>query len=358
MLCAAGLAAGPAYAQDGAAYPRLDAEIGIEIQDDYVADSDDSDAELNDLYTTTEPYFSFKATRQLSLEAGFVLEPVQDPDPGDDRVFEDHGLYAEELYVNYAGDGFDVYAGKFNPSFGTAWDIAPGIYGSDLAEDYEITERIGAGGALVFGEGGLGGEGFGTHRLAANTFFADTTFLSESAITDRGELDEADGGVSNTEDFSSFSVTLDGEGFSAAPIGYHLGVQHQEAGVGDSDHQTGFVAGLNGSFALGEDTAVEPLIEVAAFDGFDGGDEDRTYLTAGATVLHGPWNTAVSYTGRFTDAGGGNDTDDGQIQFSAGYAFANGLTADIGYKYVEEGEVDSHVIGVLLTYSLDFSISG
>lgn len=359
FLGAASLVAGPAAAQSDATYPRVDGEVLIELQDDYTADSDDPDAEINDLFTTTEPYLSFKATRRLSLEAGFVLEPVRDPEPGEDRVFDDHGLYAEQLFLNYAGGGFDLYGGKFNPSFGTAWDIAPGIYGTDLAEDYEITERIGAGGALVFGEGGLGGDGFGTHRLAANTFFADTTFMSQSVFADRGELDEADGGISNTEDFSSFSVTLDGEGFSAAPIGYHLGVQHQEGGVGDSDDRSGIVAGLNGSFAIGEDTAVEPLVEVAAFDGFDGSDQDRTYLTTGATVLHGPWNAALSYTGRFIDtAGPGGDPDDGQIQLSGGYTFANGITADVGYKYVEEDHVDSHVIGVLVTYQFDFSIPG
>ena len=91
-----------------------------------------------------------------------MFEPVQDPDPGDDRFLEDHGLYAEELFVNYETGHFAGYAGKFNPSFGTAWDLAPGIFGTDLAEDYEITERIGLGGALKFG-----GEGSAARALAS-----------------------------------------------------------------------------------------------------------------------------------------------------------------------------------------------
>lgn len=35
-----------------------------------------------------------------------------------------------------------MQTGKLNPGFGIAWDKAPGIYGTDLAEDYEISERI------------------------------------------------------------------------------------------------------------------------------------------------------------------------------------------------------------------------
>jgi hypothetical protein len=46
-----------------------------------------------------------------------------------------------------------VQTGKLNPGFGVAWDKAPGIYGTDLAEDYEISERISVVGTWQVGAG-------------------------------------------------------------------------------------------------------------------------------------------------------------------------------------------------------------
>ena len=63
----------------------------------------------------------------ISLVAGFVFEPVQDPGPREDRVFEDQGLFAEQVFLSYAGDGFGLQAGKFNPH--SAWHgiVRPGF---------------------------------------------------------------------------------------------------------------------------------------------------------------------------------------------------------------------------------------
>lgn len=336
-----------------ATFPRIEIAGPVELQNDYTAESDDPDAEINDLFATIEPGISVRFTEALSIESSLVFEPVQDPDPGDDRFLDDHGLYAQEIYLNYETGRFAAYAGKFNPSFGTAWDLAPGVYGTDLAEDYEIAERIGAGGALKFGGDGLGGDGFGEHQLSVNGFFADTSFLSDSAITRRGELDLSDGGPSNTEDLSSLSATLDGTGIPGVPVGYHLGVQLQEGGPGTPEDQVGYVAGLNGSYALSETVTLEPLLENAYFEGFGGADETRNYLTAGASLLYGPWNLALSYTNRHIEPRGGSDVNDDQVQLSAGYAFANGITLDAGYKYTEDAGTDAHVVGMVATWSFD-----
>lgn len=344
-----------ASAQDAPAFPRVEAEIPIELQNDYTVDSTDSDGEINDLFATVEPAISMRFTEELSIESSLVFEAVQDPDPGDDRFLDDHGLFAEELFVNYETDRFAAYAGKFNPSFGTAWDLAPGIYGTDLAEDYEITERVGVGGALKFGGDGFGSGSFGEHRLAVNGYFADTSLLSDSAITRRGDLDLADGGPSNTEDLSSVSATLDGGGMPGVPVNYHLGVQVQDGGAGTPETQTGYVVGLNGSYSLTPELTLEPLIENAYVEDFGGVKEDRNYATAGASLLYGPWNAAVSYTNRHVDPAGADSYSDDQIQVSGGYAFANGVTLDAGYKYTEDAGTDAHVVGVLLTYNFSFA---
>ena len=164
--------ASPALAEEVAPF-TLSGEISIEVQNDYTYESDDPAAELNDLYTTIEPSFSLYLGSGLSIESGLVLEPVKDA--VDDRAFEDEGLYVETLFLQYEGDGWAVFGGKFNPGFGIAWDATPGIWGTDFAEDYEMTERVGFGGSVDLVAGSAG-----THTLSASTFFADTSFLSGS----------------------------------------------------------------------------------------------------------------------------------------------------------------------------------
>lgn len=351
LLAAASFVSAPALA-DETLFPRIEGEIPIEIQNDYTFDADNKADELNDTYATIEPAISIRFTEQFSFETGLVLEPVLDPDPNDDRFLEDEGLYAETAFLLYrVYENFEIFGGKINPTFGVAWDIAPGVYGTDLAEDYELTERIGFGGSLT-----LGNEEAGTHTLTANTFFADTSFLSGSIITDRPRTQKSDGGVSNTEDFSSFSVTLDGDlAFIAEDIGYHVGVVSQEGGVGDPEDELGVAVALFGEFAVGEDTAVGPVVEYVHQSNAGGADEDRDYITLGFGVTHGQWNFAVSDTIRNIDPAGGADSDDNQIQVSGGYEFENGLTFDVGYKHLEDGGNESNTIGALLTYTIPFS---
>lgn len=350
LLAAASIVSAPAQAEEEL-FPRIEGEIPIEIQNDYTFDADNKAEELNDTYATIEPAISIRFTELFSLEAGLVLEPVLDPDPNDDRFFEDEGLFVETLFLQFATDDFSIFAGKFNPTFGVAWDIAPGLYGTDLAEDYELTERVGLGGSVT-----LGNEQTGSHTLTANTFFADTSFLAESVITKRPRNSKASGGPSNTEDLSSFSVTLDGDlAFIGEGIGYHIGAVSQEGGVGNPEDEFGVAVALFGEFAIGDNTSVGPVVEYVHQSDAGAIAEDRDYLTLGLGVTHGPWNFAVSDTIRTIDPAGGGDSDDNQIQVSGGYAFENGLTFDVGYKHLEAGGSDANTLGALLTYTIPFS---
>lgn len=326
-------------------FPVLETEILFELQNDLIFDSEDPAAELNDLYTTIEPAFSLRVAPWLSLNAGLTFEPVEDPT--DDRAFEDEGLYVEQLFAAFTFDQFEIYAGKFNPGFGIAWDQAPGVYGVDFAEDYEVTEKIGLGGALTFG---ANEEGEGGHRLAAAIFYADTTALSESAFTNRGRVRELDGGVSNTEDLSSFTVSIDGplsDNFS-----YHAAFRHLAAGVTETDDENGFVGGVYGEIEFQDDVVLAPVAEIVYLDNADGLDQSRLYLTTGVRIGFGQWNVSVSNTVRSTDADDPllESPDDDLLQASVGYEFDNGIGIDVGYLRLDEDQIESNGIGILIGY--------
>jgi hypothetical protein len=353
FLCALLCSVFPVQAHAQEFDPKLSGSIALELQNDWAYKSDDPDAEVNTLYTSMEGDLKLSLTDTLAVQTHLVLEPVQDTDAGDDTEFENEGLFAEELKITYGTEQYGVQAGKFNPTFGMAWDAAPGIYGADFAEDYELTERLGFGGFYTFET-----EKSGNHTLSANTFFADTSLFSQSLITGRGELDKDDGGVSNTESLSSYSLTYDAEGFMGLTgLNTHLGYRNQSEGDADTglEREKGYAIGAQYTHSCGENLEATVMGEWVGLRNSEGGQDDMDFYTAGAGLtIYKNWNLALSHTTRNTNVDGGDDVDDSLSQISAGYAFDNGIGFDVGYRHTEEDNTDTNMLGMFLTYGYDF----
>ncbi len=165
--------------------------------------------------------------------------------------------------------------------------------------------------------------------------------------------------MSNTEDFSSFAVSLDGGGFAGLPIdlNYRLGLTFQDGGAGSTDDELGFAVALYGPIEVGQDLTLEPIVEYVHFENAGGVRQDRDIFTAGASLVQGPWNLALSYSGVRSDPSGAlADRDVDQFNISAGHAFDFGVDLDIGYKFVDDEGVESHVVGFILHYAFDFAV--
>ncbi len=331
-------------------YPRISGEIAVEIQNDWTFDSQDAANERNDLFTLTEPNVVVRLTPRSSFTAHGVLEVVRDPGPGEDRVFEDHGFFLEELHYDYTGDGFSLIVGKFAPNFGQAWYATPGVYGTDFAEaGYELAERIGFGGAYTVKSGT-----YGQHTVSASAFFLDTSILAESVFTGRGDIGRKDGGPSNTGKPNSFAVTLDGSFPALDGLAYHLAVVDQAKGTGNGKDETGVAFGLNYTFKLSE-VDVNPYVEIVHFENAGAvRAQDRNFATAALGLGWRNWNLALAYARRETDPEAGGRTVNEQLQVSAGYAFDNGIGVDFGWRLLEEAGLSSHTFGILLGYRYDF----
>lgn len=266
-------------------------------------------------------------------------------------------MFAEEIKLNFESGPWAAWAGKFNPGFGSAWDYGRGIWSEDFAEDYEITEKLGIGAAYTFET-----QHSGNHTLSATTFFADTTFLSDSVITKRPRVKLSDGGASNTEDFGSFTVALDGETLGGVEnLSYHLGFRflgEEDAAPGaGTDDETGVAANINYATPISDDVAVDILLEYAGIQNFGGAaNTDHNYYTASiVTTIMEDWNVTAGYTLRDIDApGSGSDFDDYLFQLSGGYDFGNGLTAEAGWRSSEEADADTDILGFLFRYTRAF----
>tara|TARA_R110001592_G_scaffold32162_1_gene112740 strand:+ start:8557 stop:9645 length:1089 start_codon:yes stop_codon:yes gene_type:complete len=339
----------PSHAQE---YPTISGEVVMELQNEYTANSDDPATDgYNNIFFRTEVAPTLRFNEHFFIDGVAVLENIQDRDLFESNFFDNEGIFIEEIKVNYENGPLSVFAGKFNPGFGAAWDFR-GIWGEDFAEDYEITEKIGVGANYTFGN-----DTIGEHTVTANTFFADTTFLSGSLITNRNTLNKNDGGVSNTEDFSSFVVSLQGEDLAGVEnLYYKLGYRNQDEGdvSAGGDRETGYAVTLGHNFAVNDHVGMDALVEYVDIDNFEAGTDDKQYLTTSLiTTIDNQWNVTASYTARNTDSPSG-DSDDHLFQLSGGYDFGQGTTAELGWRNSEEAGVDTDIVGALIRHTFEF----
>jgi len=341
-FAAACLVAPVAYAQEAA--PDADAAPGwfshegaVELTWDHAEDDVDTVA------ATVEYALAARLSKRLTVQASVVFEPIDEA--AGDSTFEGEGAYLETVTLQYAGDAFTVYGGKFNAVFGSAPDLAPGLYGAEIGESYEITERVGVGGDVNLAAlAGWSGE----HVLSAALFTADRSALSGSIGTERPELELADGGPGNTEGLESFAVSFDGaldNGF-----GYSVGYSQLAAGLPGEADQRSLVAGVNYTRAINDKYETDLFAEVASVDGVDGVDgAERTLYTAGQPLRRDVWHAAAIVSGSSdNDVGGGVDL--GQLELSLGRDFDAGVTLDAGVKFIDEDGERSTVVGLRLTF--------
>jgi len=167
-ILAVSAAAPAAYAQEGET-ENVSQQGVVELTLDHAESGEDV------LAATINYGLAVRLSEGWTVQMDAVLEPVVDP--VGDEAFEGEDAFIETLSLQYAGESFTVYGGKINPVFGSAADVAPGLYGVEAGEAYQITEAIGIGGdvslTLLLN---LDGE----HVLSAALFAADRTFLSGS----------------------------------------------------------------------------------------------------------------------------------------------------------------------------------
>lgn len=335
LLSALAGALATAAAADG---PRPVAEGTLELEDEWVFQASDPEAELNDALATLDLDAALLWPGGSGLYATVVAEPVRDPER--DRFFGDTGIFVEELYLQLHAAGATLRAGKFTPLFGLIAEREPGLYGDELAGDYELSERIGIEAALPY-------RAFGTdHVLTAATFIADRTALGGSLFTARERLRRGAGGVSNTPGPGSFALSSTG---GTGATAWTAGIRYQGAGEGDEADEYGAVLGLDHRVALWG-RPVGLTAELAHFPRFDGEHARATLLTLGAGIgIGGAWITL------YAGAGGGPAA---PIQRFAAAAVELPLAEDVtiaaGYRFLDEDEAQSHTLGLRLTYEFGF----
>jgi hypothetical protein len=325
------------------------------------------DGEIGDSYLIgpkSENYFDLRATDGLSIIANIISEPVIDAESGKNQIFSGTGTYVDVLQAQYDFGGFSIWGGKIHPAFGRAWDVTPGLHGTDLAENYELAERLGGGAGYNFEAAGL------SNQLQVSAFTVDRTILSESLFTNRGRASLDDGGAGNTKGVSSVAVALDGclgaevdSCYDEGSFGYQLAARYQKGGEGSDGNELGILGSLNKSISIGEETTLRFFGEAAWFNNFEGSADDAVALTGSAALEKGSATYSVAYSQQTELVTGGADASEYLVDATAMYDLGESISmigetwsVGAGYTFDRADGEDVQIVGLRLSSEFGKSI--
>jgi hypothetical protein len=349
-----------ASSEPASGFPNMQIVLPIELKWDNKFDAYSDSDEVSDLYVEIEPDVTIGLNEWLSVNLGLVFETIDDVDPYEDRVLEDHGLFVETAQAIGSFGNLTINVGKFAAPFSIAYDYAPGFYGDKLNEEIEVSERWGIGAAYNF-------TGEGTDQgiiLRAAAFHRDTTFLSGSVFTNRGRSDRADGGNGNTDGLENFAIALDLIQLESLPdFHFHAAYLFQEAGEGDPSDQNAYVLGVNWEKEISEKASYQILVEWAHSDGafgygdaesVDGASQDDVTI-----ALAGKWNKSwkgsIGYGFRSTDDPVGGEEETRAVNAAVGYYFHKDWLAELAYMHHDKDGKDSQSIGLKIATEFEWS---
>jgi hypothetical protein len=343
--------------------PLLEIGGSVALGHETIIPDDAASARVSEAFADLEAEITVHLAPTARLGAVLAFERVTDPAPGEDRFFEDHGSFVEELYAGLDIGRAALQLGKIAPTFGWAADDAPGLYGGEIPGEYELVEQLGAKARISLSEtAGSAPDTTVEQALHLALFAADTTFLSDSLFTSRGGLDVSDGGVGNTGFPESFAVAYtmqvrDAEDELAGPS-FQTAVRRLAPGAGDEHAEWGLLAAFEDRRALGRGFQLSPIAEAAYFVHAEGEADPAWALSLGAELAKGPWLISSAWGMRdvLTD---GSDRDYA-VTADLGRLFEvpglGELRADIAYAFARDEEGRKHFIGVQIEREFGFRL--
>lgn len=262
-------------------------------------------------------------------------------------AFRSEGLTLRQLYATVRPmEGLSLYGGKIHPKFGSSYESTPGMF-YNFGTDYEQDERIGGGFAIALPES------FGDAQLTAETYYLDTSDLSNSLFSRPSLNDDSAnrlrkytrdaGGASNTGSLDSYTVALRGIDLAGQEgLKYQVSFTHEAVSQPGEKAERGFSAGLSyEEIPLSPRLAMTPFIEYTHFNNFGGiSDLNRNYYIAGTNFIYGHWNLALSAGFRETT----NKTAEGNLPWTNAVATQESKALDHQQNITLSYEVMEHLV--------------
>ena len=347
--------------------PILSGSVLYEIQADQILSISHQKAKSSNGFLYIEPNFGLhfdenwavKTQWRIQDNSSLITRDKDNPERyrnflSDNRGYNlnQTGLLIEELKLYYENEDMKFSLGKFDPSFGTAHRKSKriGVFASQLAEDYNLREKLGANiTALLEGS-----------QISFSTFFNDSTDLSQSAVNDRGRESRNNGLSANTGSFSSYSILMEGEDFLTVDNWfYNIGFRSLGVDKESRKRETGLVVGSEYLYKIGRETSLIPFFEIVRINNFSGEvGRSANYITVAAIGKYASWTASTSLIlrniKRPSTSALPRTAYDRQLQFSIGYKFTDNLTLDVSRAIIHEDNHDAGIFGASLNYLYKF----
>ena len=287
--------------------------------------------------------------------------------PDRNSVFRSEGLTLRQLYATVRPvEGVSVYGGKIHPNFASAYQDTPGQF-YNFGTDYEQDERIGFGIQYELPFRGPSLLGLDTVRIAGESFFLDTSVLSNSLLSRPGIDDPAASrprrysrdqlGPSNTGNFDSATISLRG---GRASRGLQWQVSVTREGTNDPTARPEYGVSVSASYDPGGDgipitsrLGVTPFLEYTHFNNYQNNTGlERHYAIGGLAFKYARWGVNVA-AGLRNSAGAATGTDH-QENVSVTYELIPRLLVGGGVNFVNIGGRESRVLAPSLSYTRAF----
>ncbi len=347
-------------------YPNVSGSVLMQLEVDRIISTNEKGISATNSYIYSEPKLSLNFDRNWSIKTEWRLQQNDQLTTRNEDIPERYrsflgskrevglsevGLIVEQLKINFKNDDLDFSAGKFDPTFGTAYNKAKriGVFTAQFAEDYNLREKIGAN--LI--------ASLEKMKIGVSTFFNDSTDLSKSAINNRGRAKRQDGISGNNGTLSSYAVSIEGrDPFGIKNWNYNFGYRNLSVdNFTNSAAEKGYVFGSEYLIKMSENTSLVPFVEVVKIRNFTGEkNRDALYATTAAILRYNSWTASVANLKRDiskTTTGSGSNNGR-QLQLSVGYKFANNLTLDVSRADVREDGKKAAMLGAMLSYFYKF----
>lgn len=265
---------------------------------------------------------------------------------GNDRFYEDHYADLRQLLVGFNDDRYRLYAGKFTPKFGYAWQLGRGAYTDYLPSSYMQRNRIGIGGELKHGNARKNGR----YNLGLSFYKYDRKYFDNSVFSSYRNVRLPDAVPSAGNNFDSFTVNLDidFDFLSGRDLFYRFAYSKQtindqlmigKYGLNRFADQESYSLAMNHKIKLKNNMILDKLIEYKDGNFAEGivtSNKDNLLTLNAILKVNKNWVLNTSHSNRRVSSPSGLVVRDSASELSFGYDFAHsdyfdGLQLQCGY---------------------------
>lgn len=344
-------------------FPNISGKVLFELRSDRILSINQAGVSDNNSFLNIEPDISLNIDKNWSIETNWKILPLSKRDEinperyrtilNQDRGIlnlDNTGVLVQELKVQFQNDDMKIFAGKFNPSFGTMFRKSKriGVYNTDFAQDYEIRGRIGAEVAALLEDS----------EISVSTFFNDISGLSGSSPYNMGAEKSSSNLSGNTTSLSSYTISTEGQNFFGIEnlyynAGYRSLAVNSAAG---RKRELGYVIGSEYLYKTGINSSLVPVIELVKINNFTG-EQGRNAIYKNLALIgkYSNWTASASAMHRDIKRPQRSINNHDRIyQLTIGYKFANNITLDITRGSIKEDGKKAVLIGTLISYLYSF----